>query len=148
MFATCTFQEFDPGCGGIPVRSSNGKPRFLHTLRYQVEHVMPSTFPDWAWVKAAHAGTMGQAEFFDRYARMIRGRVDQVREEAEQILQPLGVEPSTRVVLLCFDRLDKPGNWCHRTAFGQTWSEITGEDVPELGRVVSPELRAEQYKLL
>ncbi|MFS1304480.1 hypothetical protein [Streptosporangium longisporum] len=40
---------------------------------------------------------------------------------------------SARLVLLCFDRLDKRGGWCHRTMFAAWWLEQTGQELPELG---------------
>jgi hypothetical protein len=36
------------------------------------------------------------------------------------------------VVLLCFEDLSKPGEWCHRRAFATWWEEQTGEKVEEL----------------
>ena len=35
------------------------------------------------------------------------------------------------VVLLCFDRLDKPGEWCHRSMAVKWLSKHTGESIPE-----------------
>ena len=36
------------------------------------------------------------------------------------------------VVLLCYEDVRKPGNWCHRTAFAEWWKLMTGEVVEEL----------------
>jgi hypothetical protein len=35
-------------------------------------------------------------------------------------------------VLLCFENLDKPGEWCHRRMFAAWWEAQTGQAVPEL----------------
>ncbi|OLT26382.1 hypothetical protein BJF83_21340 [Nocardiopsis sp. CNR-923] len=57
----------------------------------------------------------------------------ELRSLARGRLEPL--------VLLCFDRLGKPGpdSWCHRTMFAVWWEEQTGVEVPELGAVALPE---------
>ena len=36
------------------------------------------------------------------------------------------------VVLLCYEDIQKAGNWCHRTFFAEWWLEQTGEQVEEL----------------
>ena len=40
-----------------------------------------------------------------------------------------------RLVLLCFEDLSKPGEWCHRSIFATWWKEVTGDEVRELGPV-------------
>jgi hypothetical protein len=35
-------------------------------------------------------------------------------------------------VLLCFEDLAKPGEWCHRRVFAAWWEEQTGQPVQEL----------------
>jgi hypothetical protein len=39
---------------------------------------------------------------------------------------------SEGVVLLCFEDLTKPGEWCHRRSFAAWWDEKTGQKVDEL----------------
>lgn len=36
------------------------------------------------------------------------------------------------VVLLCYEDVRKPTDWCHRTIFAKWWQEKTGEIIPEL----------------
>ncbi len=36
------------------------------------------------------------------------------------------------VVLLCFEDLTQPGQWCHRRIFADWWEKQTGQPVPEL----------------
>lgn len=40
--------------------------------------------------------------------------------------------PYLGVVLLCFEDLSKPSEWCHRRMFAEWWEEKTGDTVPEL----------------
>jgi hypothetical protein len=40
-----------------------------------------------------------------------------------------------RLVLLCFEDLAKPGEWCHRRMFASWWQEEAGAQVRELGPV-------------
>lgn len=147
MFATCAYPDYQPEFGGIPVRSSNGSPRYK--LRYPpfsatLLPAMPSTMPEWPWVKAAHDGRMDQAEFGKRYAEMLSGRVDQVRAEAAKIRQDAGAAEDALIVLMCFCRLDRTGEWCHRTFFGASWTALTGEPAPELGKRMMPEIATDQ----
>lgn len=140
LFATCSFPEFNPAGGGIPVRSSNGFPRYK--LKYPLVHKMPSTFPNWDWMK------LPQAEFYERYIEMIAVNEAKIIEEAlaireleaEQIRASADEVP---IVLLCFEQLaKKPGSWCHRHAFAAAWRELSGQTVPELGAMPAPETRA------
>jgi hypothetical protein len=73
---------------------------------------------------------------YDVYRALYRNRlegagVDAIRTELAGIAGPL--EPGRPLVLLCFDRLNQKGAWCHRTMFAAWWQEHTGQDVPELG---------------
>jgi hypothetical protein len=36
------------------------------------------------------------------------------------------------LVLLCYENLTKPGEWCHRQVFAQWWLRETGEIIKEL----------------
>ena len=36
------------------------------------------------------------------------------------------------LVLLCYENLTKPGEWCHRQVFAQWWLRETGEGIEEL----------------
>ncbi|GAA4598835.1 hypothetical protein GCM10023194_77400 [Planotetraspora phitsanulokensis] len=68
----------------------------------------------------------------DLYLRHLAGAgVAAIRTELAGIAAPL--EPGRPLVLLCFDRLDREGVWCHRTLFAAWWHEVTGQEVPEFG---------------
>ena len=36
------------------------------------------------------------------------------------------------LVLLCYEDLRKPDQWCHRTLFAEWWQKMTGEVINEL----------------
>lgn len=144
LFATCSFQEFRPEMG-IPVRSSRGYPRFR--LRYPLVHAMPATFPEARWLRGVDKPT-----FDELYHAKIRAvGVDALRREADRIrheeAQALGDDRALEkpIVLLCFERWNqkKDPGWCHRHSFQAAWSDLAGEDVPELGALPRRELAAD-----
>jgi hypothetical protein len=52
--------------------------------------------------------------------------VESIREAFENI-------PSEKpLVLLCYENVFKPDQWCHRTMFAEWWKEQTGEIIDEL----------------
>lgn len=121
--ATCTYQEFTPAMG-IPIRTTVGHPRFK--LSYQLAghaRLITPTRP-----------MLGLPE--DAYTLTYRRHLDAAG--VDRILAELAAiaatgEPGRTLVLLCFDRLNVEGNWCHRTFFATWFQEKTGQDVPELG---------------
>ncbi|WP_254878538.1 hypothetical protein [Streptomyces sp. NA04227] len=122
--ATCTYQEFAPHMG-TPVRTTVGHPRF--PLSYQLGGIARSVTPTRSLLKIESEDAY---EFI--YRRLLNERgIDAIREELTAIAGANDLE--VPVVLLCFDKLSKPGNWCHRTHFAKWWTEQTGQEVPELG---------------
>ncbi|WTW95424.1 hypothetical protein OG216_19475 [Streptomycetaceae bacterium NBC_01309] len=126
--ATCTYQEFVPGMGA-PTRTTAGHPRFA--LGYQLAGHAVLVTPDRQLVKAAHAGLPEDAYEFQYRRQLATFGVDRIRAELAAIARYFGAPGP--VVLLCFDKLTQPGNWCHRTHFAKWWTEQTGDPVPELG---------------
>lgn len=127
--ATCTYQEFAP-IMGTPVRTTVGHPRF--PLSYQLGGIARSVTPTRPLLRIEAEDAYEWA-----YRRLLSERgVDAIREELTAIAGANDLDAP--VVLLCFDKLSKPGNWCHRTMFGRWWTEETGEDVPELGASPTP----------
>lgn len=129
LFATCTYQEFDPSYG-IPVRATVGYPRFK--LRYQLSANMPDVAPG-KWFNS-----VSDEKFIEMYfakldsvgVAAVRSEAEAIREAAHRITDP--------VVLLCFDKLWlHPEELCHRRLFAQWWEDHTGEEVPEFGRTVN-----------
>lgn len=71
-----------------------------------------------------------RAEFEAAYrARLERFGVDKIRRVLEAFACAANAEG---VVLLCYEDLDDPDQWCHRTMFSVWWREQTGEGVVEL----------------
>ncbi|GAA2657465.1 hypothetical protein [Nonomuraea recticatena] len=125
--ATCTYQEFVPAMGH-PVRTTVGHPRFF---RYEL---------------AGHAKLITpRREFlqrpFDAYTLLYRRHLDGTGLDAilaEFADMAARHEPGRPLVLLCFDKLDEEGSWCHRSMFRQWYQEQTGETIPELGAMMRP----------
>ena len=147
MFATCSFSEFHPlTMGGIPVRSANGYP-FRLKLPYQlttllggikVPHVLTETWPDKTTI------TWNADRFTPVYLEKLNQTgVEKIRDAAGRLRDQLGADDHDRLVLLCFEQLTKKP-LCHRSLFAAWWQDQTGEEVPELGAVPIPEIRAQQ----
>jgi hypothetical protein len=77
-------------------------------------------------------------EYRLEYVRILAGHgADLIAANLEQLAQIAGGKP---LVLLCFEDLRKRGSWCHRRMFADWWHVQTGQDVPELARLVQPNL--------
>lgn len=136
-FCTCSFSEFHAETMvGIPVRSSNGHPRWR--LKYPLVHTLRPTMPD------RHTMTWEPAPFQEAYYRKLTHTgVEALRAAAQTIRAAERAGPDVPIVLLCFERLTTAGKWCHRTLFAAWWSINTGEDVPELGGQRVPEIASD-----
>jgi hypothetical protein len=120
---TCSFGEYRPE-QGIAVRTSIGHPRFWKGPQLALA---PSIYPTRPMLVLP----------IDRYEQQYRQILnshgfDHIRAELERIVRVRPDEEPT-LVLMCFEKLSKPGAWCHRRMFAQWWLEQTGEEVPELG---------------
>ncbi|KQW13720.1 hypothetical protein [Streptomyces sp. Root369] len=128
--ATCTFQEFQPEMG-TPVRTTAGGVRF--PLSYKLGGHARLVTPAWGLVQQARKGMAADAYEFHYRRQLNEAGVDAIRAELLAIAGANDLD--SPVVLLCFDKLAVPGNWCHRSQFARFWNELTGEEVPELGAV-------------
>ncbi|WP_439082099.1 hypothetical protein [Streptomyces sp. WL006] len=126
--ATCTYQEFTPDMG-TPVRTTAGYPRL--SLPYKLAAHAKIVTPAWALVQQAKKGLAEDAYEFQYRRQLNEAGIDRIREVMTAIAGAYDLE--SPVVLLCFDKLAVPGNWCHRTHFGRWYCEQTGDEVPELG---------------
>ena len=107
----------------IPTRISLGKPKFWPEAQ---------GFPYIAEL-APLGGLLrvtDREEFTARYvAQLDRIGVAVITEKLEDValsyMKPLA--------LLCFERVDGKGQWCHRRIFASWWEDRTGVEVPELG---------------
>lgn len=107
-------------CVGI----SLGAPKFR--LEYKLETQCYALAPK------GYMMHMGYAEFKDAYIRKLEGI------GAEKILDMIAWFDETarrqgkELVLLCFEDIRNPEDWCHRTIFAQWYMEQTGEIIQEL----------------
>jgi hypothetical protein len=126
--ATCSYLEFTHDMG-TPIRFTFGYPRFLK-LAYKIAGHAKLITPTraildigaqdaYALAYRRHLNDQGTAAIRDELTRLVPG--------------------GGQVVLLCFERLNEVDKkthapkWCHRTIFGEWWTEQTGDNVPELG---------------
>lgn len=120
--ATCSFQEFQPDMGAA-VKTTAGHPRF--PLGYTLAGRLPQITPDRSFLR------LPRPAFREAYLAKLDGvGLDGITAAMAELAETVGHQ---RLVLLCFDRLNKPGVWCHRTMFAEWWAFVTGERIPELG---------------
>jgi len=113
--------ELRKGCYTV-VRVSLGTPKW--DLGYRIDGELKDLMP---------FGLLGKydndMEGFRReyYARLDRVGVTRILQQ----IQRFG--PSDHdIVLVCYEDIRKPENWCHRTMFAEWWRERTGEVIEEL----------------
>ena len=77
-------------------------------------------------------GLLNKFERYEDFERAYFARLDQKgtgRILAQlQRFERLGKD----VVLLCYEDIRKPDDWCHRRTFADWWQKIRGEVIPEL----------------
>ncbi|MET8677019.1 hypothetical protein ABZW18_05320 [Streptomyces sp. NPDC004647] len=126
---TNRYQEYT-SAQGVPVRITLGAPRFR--LSYQLKHSVRELAP--------------RREYFSRplpeFTTAYRADLDELgaRWVAERLRQITEAEGDHRLVLLCFEDLSDPAQWCHRRIFAAWWKATTGDTVRELSPM------AEQYE--
>lgn len=111
--------------GLVPVRISLGIPRF--PLQFVLSEACGFLFPQ---------GWMLKLDY-ETYRRKYRHHlhktgVRRIRERLEEISRKNG---GRGLVLLCYEDLTKPGEWCHRTIFSEWWEQKTGQKIEELGGI-------------
>lgn len=119
---THRYQDFEPSMG-VPVRITLGAPRWTlpYALEYRVREAAPSREYFGAGRPEYQAAYMAQ---LDRHGHAFLA--SRFREIATAAGDP-------RLVLLCFEDLSKPDQWCHRRMFAAWWQGKTGAKVRELG---------------
>jgi hypothetical protein len=108
--------------GLAPVGTTTGAPRF--PLGYELAGNVGMLAP------YGLRSIQDRAEFEAAYrARLDRFGVEKIR----RVLSALALGADAEgVVLLCFEDVDDPAQWCHRSIFAAWWCEQTGERVLEL----------------
>lgn len=124
--ATCSYVAYKPEMG-IAVRTSLFYPKFWRgpPLAYARLAAPKGAFDN---PKVRH----DQEAFKAVYLAHLDAHAGDLAAELASIAR---VNSGKRLVLLCFESLNQPGKWCHRTLLGQWLEEHTGLDVPELGPV-------------
>ena len=103
------------------VRISLGTPKW--PIGYNLDAEMPDLMP---------FGLLNKFEQYEDFERAYFARLDQkgVQRILSQLqrFERLGKD----VVLLCYEDIRKPDDWCHRRTFADWWLKNTGEAIPEL----------------
>jgi hypothetical protein len=103
--------------GAVPVRISIGHPRFR--LPYQLVEKLPDLMPTRDMLEMA---IEPYRSLF--VSRLEKAGVESLRAQFEAIAKK---HDNPSLVLLCFEDLRKPGQWCHRTMAAR-WLEHEGFD--------------------
>lgn len=108
--------------GRLPVGITKGRPRWR--LPYDLAG------------NIRRLGAVGPGEFTekdrDRFAALYRSRMDDIGIDKVRMLLQAAAGDHDRLVLLCYEDVHKPGEWCHRRIFAEWYEEQTGDAVPEL----------------
>lgn len=125
---TCSFGEYLPSMGA-PIRTSRGTPRwFQYPLPLAWDNIMPD-----GWMLNIEDEMEYRRTYFEKLNRIgldtLKGDADYL---ASQWQRMDGRKPD-RLVLMCYEKLSKPGNWCHRTMFADWWEMMTEQFVGEFG---------------
>lgn len=123
LFTSCySHGRLITASGLAPVRISVGHPRFK--LSFELAGACKHLMPERAWL------SLDQPRYEELFRqRLAAAGVETIARELEAIRQAHG---GNGIVLLCFEKLQTPGEWCHRRMFAEFWREQTGESVPEL----------------
>ena len=110
------------------VRISLGTPKW--SLGYQLDGECTELMP---------FGLLGKYEDYESFLPAYFQRLDRFGpKRIAQQLDKYAVHKKD-VVLLCYEDIRKPGDWCHRTAFARWMLERTGMVIEELPDQGSPE---------
>lgn len=122
-----------PNGNYYPVGISIGTPKF--PLGYQIREQCYSLAPKGYMLR------MELEEFKKAYYGKLDGigadRIISMVERLNRSAQAEGKE----LVLLCFEDVRVPGDWCHRTVFAEWWAEHTGEIISELPDPSEPKIK-------
>ena len=111
----------------VQVQISLGTPRYWRTEKHGPLTIVRLLAPE-AWALRAYRAEK------EPYEVAYRARLDKVwvpRIEA-RLSELSEANPGKELVLLCFEDLAVPENWCHRTIFAAWWFEQTRERIEEL----------------
>jgi hypothetical protein len=102
-----------------PIRMSIGNPRFRRP--YKDAGRILALAPERAWLRLPR----------EQYEPLYLAKLDQL--DLDAIRADIARLAAGKIpVLLCFEHLVEPGEWCHRRMFADWWERRTGEAVAEL----------------
>lgn len=120
--ATCNYTAWRLPMG-VPVRTTTGYPRFWKGPKLAVSRLL-SPFGVFG-----EPGMEDEDRYRGAYLQRLDDNVDQIRDELAALRDEHDHQP---LVLLCFDKLAKPGVWCHRTMAAEWLADRCSLIVPEL----------------
>ena len=118
---TTRYQAFRPRMG-VPVRTTISPPRWR--LPYELRHHIREIAPDRAYLRAPY--DLFREKYFLKLDRTGPASLVAIMEGSAT------AAGDGRLVLLCYEDLTKPGEWCHRTLFAEWWLDKTGDQVREI----------------
>lgn len=134
QLAVCSYGEYRPEMG-MAVRTSRGIPRFF---RYGELPAMEAVTPDGYMLRLPYE------VFRKKYrAKLDDAGVDTIQASFDALARmrsEMTGAPPQQLVLLCYEKLNVPDKWCHRSVFAEWWEERTGQEVVELGATCEPHL--------
>lgn len=135
--------------GYYPVGISVGKPRF--STGYEIREQCYALAPRYDMLKLGYEEY--KAEYFKKLDKIGVDKIIGIVQRLDAKAQ----EEDKKLVLLCFEDIRKPENWCHRTLFAEWWLAHTGEVIEEMPEADAlkkpkeakpPEEKVEQLSLL
>lgn len=75
--------------------------------------------------------------YYEKLAGIGNGKIIDMVQCMDEEARAEGKE----LVLLCYEDVRVPGDWCHRTVFAEWWAEKTGELIEELYDPSEPKIK-------
>jgi hypothetical protein len=118
------------------VQITLGDPKFA--LPYRIDHKLPILaplpvifgYPDYEIFKMGYRKQLNMEGF------------NRIKEELDRVAKRGKI-----TVLLCFEDIRKPEQWCHRRIFAEWWEEQSGQEVAELPERDPLKLTAKERRL-
>ena len=110
--------------GYYPVGISIGKPRFK--TGYEIREQCYALAPKGYMLKMEYEPY--REAYFQKLEEIGTDKIIGIVQRMDERAQDEG----KTLVLLCYEDLRKPDQWCHRTLFAEWWQKMTGEVMNEL----------------
>jgi hypothetical protein len=107
--------------GIFPVGISLYPPRWktAFKVRYRIRDIAPTQ----------DMLEMEYGPYFRRYIKQLEG-LDIVK--LQKNFKEISANGAHDIVLLCFEDINKEGEWCHRRMFAEWWHKKTGQKIEEI----------------